>query len=202
MALRTPLWEVWNMLTVWLLLKRFEVANVLCLSQDKSKWGHNLRSHFINSEWIFLMKFLSLIFISWIIKYSSACQGTQSLVWHLLYGQMTVTEHPRRSIHARRTHFWKDPFPSLDRKSFNLESFHSNSTLNTTRKKCQNSFTFFKNISSCRNMFMVIRFLRIKVELHKLYLSENHLVKWLVYLKMGSKGSNWRKLSWLLSCNF
>ena len=57
MALRTPLWEVWNMLTVCLLLKRFEVAKVLCLSQDISKWGHDLRSHFIRILWIYLMKF-------------------------------------------------------------------------------------------------------------------------------------------------
>ena len=57
MALRTPLWEVWNMLTVCLLLKRFEVAKVLCLSQDISKWGHDLRSHFIWILWIYLMKF-------------------------------------------------------------------------------------------------------------------------------------------------
>ena len=57
MALRTPLWELWNMLTVCLLLKRFELAKVLCLSQDVSKWGHDLRSHFIWILWICLMKF-------------------------------------------------------------------------------------------------------------------------------------------------
>ena len=126
---------------------------------------------------------------SWIIKHSSACQGTQSLLWHLLHGQMTVTEHPKRSIHARRTHHsWKDPF---GQKSFNLESFPSNSTLNATWNKWQ-------NISNCQHHFKFLKLqtcFQISNNIHRmLYLPENHLVKCLVYLKMGSKGSNWRRL--------